>query len=120
METEENNNMEEVENKEEVQVQEQLPPKKSNKIVGYVILAIVVFGLGYFIASFENPYQTKDSCFEEINQTSIYYANYGYTTAVMDILNEVQECKPVPINYQNETYSIFLVECLNLDQENNG
>lgn len=89
--------------------------RKSNhfKVVVSIIILVSVFSLGYFISNFDNPYQTKQSCNEQINQTAMNAVNYGYETALVSILTEAVKCDQVPINYQNETYNIFLVECLN-------
>lgn len=36
----------------------------------------------------------------------------GYERAIIDILSLASQCQQVPIDYQNETYNLFLVECL--------
>lgn len=37
---------------------------------------------------------------------------YGYNIAINQLMNEALKCQQVPIMYQNETYNIILVECL--------
>ena len=55
----------------------------------------------------------SDDTLEEIKYNA---SLIGYNTALSQILSEVVKCEqPLPITFNNETYNLFLVECLNLN-----
>ena len=57
----------------------------------------------------------NEDTLEEIKYNS---SMIGYNTALYEILSETSKCEePFPIQFQNKTYNLFLVECLNLNNQ---
>ena len=88
-------------------------PKKDRKVlkgIGIGILIIVlILVVGYYGLNYYNNFS------QEIYEDGI---NYGMEYALVSILTEAVKCQQIPIDYQNETYNLFLVECLNQGVDN--
>ena len=88
-----------------------LKPKKDRKLlkgigIGILIVVLLIV-VGYFgLNKYNNIYQSG--------------INYGMEYALVTILTETTKCQPFPIQYQNETYNLILVECLNQGVQNEG
>lgn len=91
------------------------PPakKKDYKVLKAVVITILVIslmigGMLFVITQFQASY----------NQG----ANDGAQFLYSEIVNEVGRCQPYPIQIQNQTVNLILVECLtsNAEDANNG
>ena len=80
--------------------------KKVNLTV-IILAGLLVLALGYI--AYDKYYvwkQQKDfSNFQE-------GAQFGYEQAITQIFQQVQSCQQVPIFYNNQTFNIIAVECL--------
>lgn len=95
---------------------------KSMMIINTVMsffLGMLLFGAVIFLG-LTNGFVTDGTCNDMVinatNQSFINGSMYGYNTALYSILSETGKCEqPLPITFQNETYNLFMVECLNLN-----
>ena len=81
-----------------------------NKEIALGLFVLVsIFYAGFSLANFENPYQTTESCEEQIYNNTILTQDY----IVRTILEIAVSCEQVPIPYGNETYNLVWIDCLN-------
>ncbi len=112
----------------ELPAREPTPPspveKTTNKFafvcIGIVIGIILTIVL---IHSEISPQYLKDqTCNAMIenasNESFINGSIYGATVFQNAIINQSLQCEPIPFGFQDETYNLVLIECLNLN--NNG
>ncbi len=84
---------------------------KTKKIALVVVSFVAIFILGIMASGIENPYQSKESCNELRTQDEKVLINYIVAT----IAEQAATCQPVPISYQNRTYNLVLIDCLNIE-----
>jgi hypothetical protein len=86
--------------------------KKKSKLF-MAIIALVVIGLlvgGYF--GFKAYKSNKDERDLEIFQQGF---SYGYTSAVLQIMNVSDACQPFPVYVGNETRTLISIDCLSFE-----
>ena len=81
-------------------------------IVGFIL----IFTAGMFASQLLKDVEImRDSTLEEIKYNA---SLIGYNTALSQIISETAKCQePLKIELNNQTYSLFLVECLNLNNQ---
>ncbi len=87
--------------------------KKKSKILIIVIAVLVVALLvgGYFgFKALKDKKQEK-----ELNIFQQGFS-YGYTSAVLQIMNVSDTCQPFPVYVGNETRTLISVDCLDIVQ----
>lgn len=78
---------------------------KKTLIISSVVLSILVIaGAGYF--AYDKFY------LDYRNQRDIQISYNTYQELVGVIFNELLECEPLPITYDNKTLSLIAIECL--------
>ncbi len=83
---------------------------KSKSKIFIAIIALVVIGLlvgGYF--GFKAYKSNKEEREMNIFQQAF---SYGYTSAVLQIMNVSDTCQPFPVYVGNETRTLISVDCL--------
>ena len=95
-----------------------------NKPTNYLVLVFVIgLAVGILITTGANKYAEVNDCISNetlMNQTNLsfqYGASEGIQYAINVIGSEATQCKEVPMIFQNQTYSIVAVECLNLNKQ---
>lgn len=84
---------------------------KRLKILIIALVVVIVLIGGYFgFKAYKNSRAERDL---NIFQQGF---NYGYTSAVLQIMNISDTCQPFPIYVGNETRTLISVDCLNLVQ----
>ncbi len=88
-----------------------------NKKDTLVILGFIIcFVAGMFALEFmKNVEIMSDDNLQQIKNDSLME---GYNFAIASILTPAMKCEQVPINVGNQTYNLFLVECLNQGVQN--
>ena len=73
----------------------------------FVLIILLIFAIGYILI---NGYQQR----QLQNQISIYQqgAQAGYEQAVVELVQQVATCQPVPIRVVNQTINVIAVDCL--------
>ena len=84
--------------------------EKLSTVLLFIILLIVCIGAIEIIRGLTIM---TDSTYQ--NQTFQFY-NKGANDVVGGILSVVTKCEVVPLQYQNKTYNLVWVECLNLNK----
>ena len=88
-----------------------LKQKSKSKKWFWILGIVLVLALGYIGYDKYSDYKyDKD---EKLYQNGTYF---GYNSAVIQIVEDVNTCKPIPINYRdengNQTINILKLECL--------
>jgi hypothetical protein len=75
-------------------------------IISFIILVLLV-GVFFGVKAYKNFRENKDMV---IFQQGF---NYGYTGAVMQIINVSDSCQVFPVYIGNQTRNLISVDCLN-------
>jgi len=81
---------------------------KNNKtaLVFKILILVIVILLGIIVYAFVIRPQ--------ITSYAVKVYNQGYENAILQVVQEIVTCKPVPLRVGDETINIIAVECLNL------
>ncbi len=107
-----------------------IPNELPNNPIWSKIIITCVFSLlagAFFFAVFifagQSPdFLTDGQCNDLIanstNESLIIGYEFGYNIAVKEVFDGVRECKQIlPIMFNNQTFNVVAVECLNLNNE---
>ena len=84
---------------------------KKLKISLIVLVIIVLLVVGYFgVKAYKTLRAEKNEMIFEQGFT------YGYTSAVMQIMNISETCQPFPVYLGNQTKNLISIDCLNFQQ----
>ena len=72
------------------------------------MIVVVLIGLYFGLRIYDKHRTEKDLALLEQGFT------YGYTSAVLQIMNISDTCQPFPVYVGNETRTLISVDCLNL------
>jgi hypothetical protein len=84
----------------------------SQKTLVIFLLVLLVLALGYIIFDRYTDYKEQ----EKIQ----YYqegAQYGYQQAIVQMMQQLSTCQPVPLYAGNDTLNAIAVECLQVAQQ---
>jgi len=102
------------------------PLKQNKDKLGQMIMVAGVVGLclGVLLCVAISDYNGSECISNEtlMNQTNLsfqYGAMQGIEYAINEIGSEATQCKQVPMMFQNQSYNIVAVECLELNQGGN-
>jgi hypothetical protein len=82
-------------------------------IISFIILVLLIGGFFGFKA-YKNFRENKDMTIFQQGFT------YGYTGAVLQIINVSDTCQPFPVYVGNQTRNLISVECLNQAIQSNS
>lgn len=71
-------------------------------LAALLFLAVGYIGIGKYL---QNKQQEQLATFQQ-------GAQYGYTQAVTQLVQQAVTCQQVPISFQNQTINMIAVECL--------
>lgn len=87
--------------------------KKKSKvliiIIGVLVVALLVGGYFGFKALKDKKQEKELNIFQQ-------GFSYGYTSAVLQIMNVSDTCQPFPVYVGNETRTLISVDCLDIVQ----
>lgn len=86
--------------------------KEMNKPIKIILIVLVVLllaaGIYFLVTELKEARYTREMSIFEQGFT------YGYTNAVMQIINISDTCQPFPVYLGNESRTLISVNCLNL------
>ncbi|GAF70142.1 unnamed protein product [marine sediment metagenome] len=86
-----------------------------------VMLGAMLFGMLIFFGA-SDAFMTDGQCEvlvnNETNNSFLYGVSYGIEYSKATITQEVVQCKEMPMEYENYSYTLIAKECLDLN--NNG
>ena len=87
--------------------------EKTNKQkIFIVVLVLMLFGAIFYIL-----YDwTQEKKQQELTAVYQQGAQTGYQNAIVQLMSELPNCKPVPIYANNITYNVIATECFNQQQ----
>ena len=92
-----------------------LKKKSKSKLWFWLLGIVLVLALGYIGYDKYSDYRYDEA--EGFYQEGAYF---GYNSAVIQIVEQVNTCKSIPINYKdtdgNHTINVFKIECLSQKQ----
>jgi len=78
-----------------------------NEIVIFLLVILLIVAIGYIV--FDKLQENKARREIEIYQQG---AQYGYQSAVIQIMQQATSCQQVPLYAENMTINLIAVECL--------
>ena len=75
--------------------------KEKIKTIAIIILAVIILASASLVGV------SKYSQTQQIKGSQI-----GYEQCIVDVMNQVTTCQPVPLTFNNQTINIIAIECL--------
>ncbi len=103
------------------------PPVPVEKINTFAFVCIgisigIIITIALIHAEISPQYLKDQTCNAMIenasNQSFINGSIYGSLVFQNAIINQSLQCEPIPFGFQNETYNLVLIECLNQGVQN--
>lgn len=98
--------------------------KKDLPILNETLLAFIfgglVAGIGISLvlqAGLSPQFLTDDTCNDLMNNSFMNGTYYGMEYTVALITQKAIKCEQIPINYSNHSYTLYSLECLQLNSQ---
>lgn len=78
---------------------------------GAMFLGILIF------SGTTSTFMTDGHCDDIVRNESINSVNYGIEYVISSITKQSIQCQQIPINYSNYSYTLYPLECLQLNED---